>query len=67
MVVDYSSLDIVTQVGKGGFASVHYGKHDSKAVAIKQLHQKKKEKGNKEAKQPQCLTEFRNEVIIDTC
>lgn len=59
MVVDYSNLNLIQQVGSGGYASVYFGKHDNNPVAIKKLLTEKKEYTTSHY-----FSEFRREVCF---
>lgn len=54
--VDYSALQIIHKCGEGGFASVFYGIHNSREVAIKKL--------DKNDSIVECYPEFRKEVSL---
>ena len=56
MSVEYSSLEIIQKVGEGGFASVFYGTHDGKEIAIKKV--------DKNESLAECFPEFRKEVSL---
>ena len=56
MSVEYSSLEIIQKVGEGGFASVFYGTHNGKEIAIKKI--------DKNESLAECFPEFRKEVSL---
>ena len=56
MMVEYSTLKIIKQVGEGGFATVYLGKLKDNDIAVKQLDLEKNESMG------ELFAEFRHEV-----